>query len=80
MSWGADGRPFFTWAKSRRIELQFEVNGTQYFLTFAAEEDGWILVTPTRRGIRRVAVENDDAPFINPVMMDTSDDTKKIVN
>jgi hypothetical protein len=25
-------------------------------------------------------VENDEAPFINPVMMDTSDETKKIVN
>jgi hypothetical protein len=60
--------------------LQFEVNGTQYFLTFAEEEGGWILVTPTQQGIKRLAVETDDAPFINPVMMDTSDETKKIVN
>jgi hypothetical protein len=37
-------------------------------------------VTPTQHGIQRVAVENDEAPFINPVMMDTSDETKKIVN
>jgi hypothetical protein len=60
--------------------LQFEVNGTQYFLTFAEEDGGWILVTPTQHGITRVAVEDDDAPFFNPVMMDNSEETKKVVN
>jgi hypothetical protein len=74
------GAPSSHRTDSRRIELQFEVNGTQYFLTFASEEGGWILVTPTQHGIQRVAVENDEAPFINPVMMDTSDEPKKIVN
>ena len=49
-------------------------------MTFAEEDGGWILVTPTQRGISRVAVENDDAPFFNPVMIDTSEETKKIVN
>jgi len=60
--------------------LQFEVNGIPYFLTFVAEEGRWALLTPTRQGIRRVAVETDDAPFINPLMMDTNEESKKIVN
>jgi hypothetical protein len=64
----------------RSFELQFEVNGTQYFLTFASEDGGWILVTPTAQGITRVAVETDDARFINPLMIDTSEEIKKIVN
>ena len=60
--------------------MQFEVNGIPYFLTFVAEEGGWELVTPTTRGIRRMAVENDEAPFVAPLMMDTDEDSKKIVN
>lgn len=60
--------------------MQFEVNGTQYFLTYVEEDGGWILVTPTRQGITRVAVEDDEAPFISPVMFDTSEEAKKIVN
>lgn len=61
--------------------MQFEVNGIPYFLTFVAEEGGWALLTPTQQGIRRLAVETDDALFINPLMMDTNEEEgKKIVN
>jgi hypothetical protein len=74
------GAPSSHSEQTGRIELQFEVNGTQYFLTFAEEDGGWILVTPTQNGITRVAVEDDDAPFFNPVMMDNSEETKKVVN
>ncbi len=60
--------------------MQFEVNGIPYFLTFVAEEGSWALLTPTATGIRRMAVETDGPPFLNPLMMDTSEENKKVVN
>ena len=48
--------------------MQFEVNGKQYFLGFVTEEGRWFLFTPTPRGIRKMQVVDDSAPFMGPVL------------
>ena len=41
--------------------MNFEVNGIQYFLGFNDESGKWQLLTPTRRGIQRIDVVDDEA-------------------
>ena len=39
--------------------MQFEVNGTQYFLTFVEDERRWYVFSPTVSGVRRIPVYVD---------------------
>lgn len=60
--------------------LQFEVNGLTYFLSFIPTEGKWYLLTPTPSGIDRLAVADDAAPFFGPVVVESGEEEKKIVN
>jgi hypothetical protein len=50
--------------------MNFEVNGVRYFLTFGVEEGEWLLLTPTKNGLRRLRIHNDGAPVIPLVDID----------
>ena len=39
--------------------MQFEVKGTQYFLTFVEDERRWYVFSPTASGVRRIPVYVD---------------------
>ncbi len=47
--------------------MQFEVNGTPYFLTFHEDAGGWLLLTPAGQGLRRLAIVDDGGPPAVPV-------------
>jgi hypothetical protein len=39
--------------------LEFEVNGTQYFLNFVEDESRWFVFEPTLTGVNRIPVYVD---------------------
>jgi hypothetical protein len=42
--------------------MNFEVNGTRYFLSFSAGEGRWQLLMPTATGIARMPIADDNPP------------------
>ncbi|HWR37513.1 MAG TPA: hypothetical protein VN622_16750 [Clostridia bacterium] len=49
--------------------MQFEVNGTTYFLNFVPDDDKWYLLSPTKQGFKQVpVVDADTAPFFGPMI------------
>ena len=49
----------FSWKEVN--QLQFQVNGQQYFLTFVEQERRWYVFTPTPNGVHRIPVYIDGA-------------------
>ena len=41
--------------------MQFEVNGTNYFLHFSDEEKQWVLFRPAGDDVEQVEIEDDTA-------------------
>jgi len=50
------------WAKGE--EMQFEIDGKQYFLTFVEQQGRWLLFTPARDGFESIPVVDDDAVLL----------------
>jgi len=51
------------WFKNWEIEVNFQVNGQEYFLAFAEDEGRWYLLAPTPEGARRIPVYVDAASY-----------------
>ena len=60
--------------------MQFEVNGRQYFLSFTAAEGEWLLLTPTAKGFRRLAIVQDDAVPFSGSVLNPEDGGRKSIN
>ncbi|MBV8892013.1 MAG: hypothetical protein JO266_08605 [Acidobacteria bacterium] len=43
--------------------MQFEVNGRDYFLVFAEDDERWYVFAPTRTGVNRIPVYVDAAAW-----------------
>jgi hypothetical protein len=56
---------FFTEAKGR-IELQFEIKGQIYFLTFVEDERRWYVFAPSSKSVERIPVYVDAAQYEGP--------------
>lgn len=52
--------------------MNFEVNGQSYFLNFHPEEGRWMLLTPTRSGVRRIEIVDDNQPMLGVVTIPVS--------
>jgi hypothetical protein len=66
--------------KKRKGRMQFEVNGRQYFLNFTAAEGEWLLLTPTAKGFRRLAIVHDDAVPFSGSVLNPEDGGRKSIN
>ncbi len=61
--------------------MNFEVNGIRYFLGFNEEVGSWQLLTPTRKGIQRIDVVDDEAlPFFGTEVWEEPGETSGKVN
>ncbi len=55
--------------------MNFEVNGVRYFLGFNDEVGAWQLLTPSKKGIRRIDVVDDEAlPFLGMGVWEEAED------
>jgi hypothetical protein len=65
----------------RENQVQFAVNGNEYFLSFVPEEGGWFVFTPTAEGVQRVPVVHDDeVPIGSPVVIIPEHEGSKTIN
>jgi len=56
--------------------VNFEVNGVKYFLGFNEEIGKWQVLTPSRSGLRRMTIVDDEAiPFFGTEIWETDDDS-----
>jgi hypothetical protein len=46
-----------------RFELQFEVNGKEYFLAFVEDERRWYVISANASGVERIPVYVDAARY-----------------
>jgi hypothetical protein len=53
---------FFVETKGR-IELQFEIKGQTYFLTFVEDERRWYVFAPTSKSVERIPVYVDAVQY-----------------
>ena len=45
--------------------MQFEIGNQMYFLNFVADEGRWYVFSPTEKGVIKIPVAMDAAPFEN---------------
>ena len=49
-------------------DMNFEINGQNYILTFLPDEGSFALFAPDRQGMNRMKIVHDDGPtFIAPI-------------
>ena len=65
----------------RENQLQFAVNGKEYFLSFVQEEGQWFVFTPRAQGFYRVPVVHDDQmPIVNMLVVNPEDEGRRTIN
>ena len=62
---------FLTQGKGR-IQLQFEINGQTYFLTFVEDERRWYVFVPNAKSVTRIPVYVDGVQYENLGILGTS--------
>jgi len=50
-------------SKEWRLELQFEINGQTFFLTFVEDERRWYVFVPGAKSVERIPVYVDAVKF-----------------
>jgi hypothetical protein len=61
--------------------MQFEVQGQNYFLQFHPGERRWYLLKPTRNGVAGMAVLDDGTPATGIIPIpEEEDENKDVVN
>jgi len=53
-------------SKEWRLELQFEINGQTFFLTFVEDERRWYVFVPGAKSVERIPVYVDAVKFEGP--------------